>query len=93
LVLISFNQPTKKLAKGGVLRKRNIAACETRNAGIGKQYLTNYNTANAYADGSLALDEGLDMLRLAHVAPGVKKNPSGNLSFTKRTLVGWMSES
>jgi hypothetical protein len=33
------------------------------------------------------------MFRLGAVATGEKMNPSGNLSFKKTTLVGWMSGS
>jgi hypothetical protein len=33
------------------------------------------------------------MFRLGAVATGWKMNPSGNLSFKKTTLVGWMSGS
>jgi hypothetical protein len=39
------------------------------------------------------LAEGLYMFRLRAVATGWKMVPSGNLSFTKTTVVGWMSGS
>jgi hypothetical protein len=36
--------------------------------------------------------EGLDMFRLGAIATGGRMIPSGNLSFTKTTMVGWMLE-
>jgi hypothetical protein len=39
------------------------------------------------------LKEGLHMFRLGAIATGGKVNPSGNLFFMKRTMVGWMSGS
>jgi hypothetical protein len=37
------------------------------------------------------LTEGLDVFRLGAIATGGRMIPSGNLSFGKRTLIGWMS--
>jgi hypothetical protein len=37
--------------------------------------------------------EGLDIFILGPIATGGRMIPSGNLSFSKRTLVGWMSGS
>jgi hypothetical protein len=34
--------------------------------------------------------EGLEVLKLRDVAAGGRRFPLGNLSFVKRTLVGWM---
>jgi hypothetical protein len=48
---------------------------------------------NVYAKGFAVLAEGLDMFRLVAIDTGDKMNPSGNLSFKKRTLVVWMSGS
>jgi hypothetical protein len=42
----------------------------------------------AYVNGFLALAEGLDVFILGVIAAGGNMNPSGNLSFTKRALVG-----
>jgi hypothetical protein len=39
-------------------------------------------------DGFVVLAEGLHMLRLEATAAGGNMNPSGYLSFTKRTLYG-----
>jgi hypothetical protein len=36
------------------------------------------------------LPEGFDIFKLGTIVTGGKKNLSGNLSFTKITLVGWM---
>jgi hypothetical protein len=46
------------------------------------------NWGYAYANGIVVLAEGLDMFRLRAIATGGKVNPTGNLSFTKTTLVG-----
>jgi hypothetical protein len=47
----------------------------------------------AYTNGIVVLAEGLDMFRLGPIAAGGRMIPSGNLSFTKINLVGWMSGS
>jgi hypothetical protein len=39
----------------------------------------------------VVLAEDLDVFRLRAVAAGGRRLPSGKLSFTERTLVGWMS--
>jgi hypothetical protein len=62
-------------------------------AGIGKLCLTNYNLGYAFANGIFVLAEGLDVFRPDPIATVWRMIPSGNLSFTKRTLVGWMSGS
>jgi hypothetical protein len=41
----------------------------------------------------VVLAEGLDVFRPGASATGGNMNPTDNLSFTKRTLVGWMSGS
>jgi hypothetical protein len=46
----------------------------------------------AYVNGFVLLAGGTDMLRLEAVATGGNTHQSGNLSFTKRTLVECMSE-
>jgi hypothetical protein len=43
--------------------------------------------------GLLFLADGLDTFRLGSIVTGGKKNPSGRLPCTKRTLVGWISGS
>jgi hypothetical protein len=58
---------------------------------IGKQSFMNCNWGYAYAEGFVVLAEGLYMLRLGANCTCGKMNQSGNLSFTKRALVGWMS--
>jgi len=45
----------------------------------------------AHANGFVVLSESLYMFRLRAVATGEKMNPSGNLFFTKRNLVEWVS--
>jgi hypothetical protein len=47
----------------------------------------------AYANGIDIFDKGLDTFRIEAIETGGRMIPSGNLSFTKRILVGWMSES
>jgi hypothetical protein len=49
------------------------------------------NRGYAYPIGSAVLAEYLDMFRLRPIVTGGNTNPSGNLSFTKIPLVGWMS--
>jgi hypothetical protein len=49
------------------------------------------NWGYAYANGFVVLGEGLDMLILGAIATGGKMFPSANLSFMKRTLLGWKS--
>jgi hypothetical protein len=46
------------------------------------------NLRYACANGFVVLAEGLDVFRRGAVATGGNMNPSGNLSCTKRTLVG-----
>jgi hypothetical protein len=41
--------------------------------------------------GLFFLAEGLDVFRLRATVTGGKGIPSGNMSFVKITLVGWMS--
>jgi hypothetical protein len=53
----------------------------------------NYNWGHAHAKGLVVLTECLDVFSLRAVVTGGKANPSGNLSFTKRNLIGWMSRS
>jgi hypothetical protein len=55
------------------------------------QYLINCNCGCAYNNRIVVLAEDLDTFGLRVVAAGGRMLPSGNLSFTKRTLVGWMS--
>jgi hypothetical protein len=52
-----------------------------------------YNWGCVYASGIFIVAEGLDMFKLEAIATDRRMIPSGNLSFTKRTLVGWMSGS
>jgi hypothetical protein len=59
--------------------------------GIGEQSLIHYNWVCAYSDGIFVLAEGLDMTRPRALATGKRMISSGNLSYAKRTLVGWMS--
>jgi hypothetical protein len=59
-------------------------------AGIDKQSLINYNYGCAYANGIVVLAEGLVMFSVGAIASGGRMIPSGNLSFSKRTLVEWM---
>jgi hypothetical protein len=47
----------------------------------------------AYANGIDVVVESLDLFRLRAIAAGGRMIPSGHFSFTKRTLVGWMSGS
>jgi hypothetical protein len=47
--------------------------------------LKNSNWGYAYANGFVALAENFDMFIIGTIATGGKVNPSGNLSFTKRT--------
>jgi hypothetical protein len=47
----------------------------------------------AYTNWFAVLAEGPDVLILGSTATGGKMNSSGNLSFTKRTLIGWVSGS
>jgi hypothetical protein len=56
-----------------------------------KRNLKYSNWGYAYGNGFVVLAEGLDMFRLGAIATGGNMNTSGNLSFTKRSLVGWMS--
>jgi hypothetical protein len=56
-------------------------------AGISKICLTNHNLGYAYTNGIVVLAEGLDMFRLGPIAFGGRMIPSGNLFFTKRTLL------
>jgi hypothetical protein len=56
-----------------------------------KWRLNNSNRGYVYADGFVVLAEGLYRFTLGAVATDGKMNPSGNLSFIKRTSVGWMS--
>jgi hypothetical protein len=58
-----------------------------RIAGNGKQILKDSNWAYDYANWFIVLAEYLDMFRLGAIAADGKMNPSGNLSFTNRTLV------
>jgi hypothetical protein len=53
----------------------------------------NWKRGCAYANGVFVMAEGLDMFKLGASATGGTMIPSGNLSFMKRTLVGWMSGS
>jgi hypothetical protein len=66
-----------------------------RIAGIGKGTIVRPTVTGgiAYANGFVVLAEGLDMFRLGAVATGGNMNLSGNLSFTKINLVGWISDS
>jgi hypothetical protein len=48
----------------------------------------NYNWGHAYGNRFVVLAEGLDMFRLGAFGTGGNMNPSGNLFFTERTLVG-----
>jgi hypothetical protein len=64
-----------------------------RIAGIGKQSLIDCNRGCAYANGTVALAEDLDMFWLGAIDTGGRTIPTSNLSFAKRTLVGWMSGS
>jgi hypothetical protein len=50
-----------------------------------------YNWGNAYVNGCVVLAEGLDMYRPLAIATEEKMNPLGKLSFTKITLVVWIS--
>jgi hypothetical protein len=45
------------------------------------------NWGSAYGNGFVVLADGLDVFSLGAAATGGKMNPSGSLSFTKRTLV------
>jgi hypothetical protein len=58
----------------------------------GKRYFINCNWGYAADNGSGVLMEGLNLFRLGTSAAGGKMMPSGNLFFTKGTLIGWMSE-
>jgi hypothetical protein len=51
------------------------------------------NWRYAYASGFVVLAEGLDMFRIGAIVTDGNMNTSGNLSFKKISLVGWMSES
>jgi hypothetical protein len=91
------NQPTTdQKDKSGVLRKRKTSSLARpflrtkRIAAIGKLCLINCNLGCAYANRIVVLAEGLDMFRLGAIATVGRMIPSGNFSFTKRTLVEWM---
>jgi hypothetical protein len=49
------------------------------------------NWGYAYANGFVALGEGLDVFILGAIATGGKMVSSANLSFMKITLLGWKS--
>jgi hypothetical protein len=60
-----------------------------RRAGSEKGSLENNNWRYAYVNRFDILAKGI--FRLEAIFSSGKMNLSGNLSFTKRTLVGWMS--
>jgi hypothetical protein len=71
------NQPTKRLTKGGVLRKTSSIArlnhsCVRNNGWNLKKNLKYSNWGYACADGFIVLAEGLDMFRLGATATGGK---------------------
>jgi hypothetical protein len=70
-----LNQPTKKLNKGGVLRKRDTSSLArldhscVRNALLEMVNVpSNYNTGCSYANGIFVSVEGLDFLKLRPVS-------------------------
>jgi hypothetical protein len=95
-------EPTKKLTKDGVLREaQEDVSCSgkpflrtKRTAGIGEHCLSLWpGLWLRWRFFFFALAEVLDMFRLGVVAIGGTRLPSGNLSFAKITLLGWMSGS
>jgi hypothetical protein len=62
-------------------------------AGIGKGTICTITEGNAYAEGFVVLTEGLDMFRVGATATGGNMDPSGNLFFTERSLLRWISGS
>jgi hypothetical protein len=61
-----------------------------RTAEIGKWCLKNCNWEHAFAN-IIVLAQRIDLFRLGIIAIGDRLFSLGNLSFAKRTLVGWMS--
>jgi hypothetical protein len=53
----------------------------------------NCNWRYKYAKRFVVLVEVFDTFKAGAIATGRRMIHSGNLSFTKRTLAGWMSES
>jgi hypothetical protein len=60
---------------------------------MGKGTLSTVTGGYAYGNGFIVWAEDLDVFRLRSIAIDGNMNPSGNLFFTKRTIVGWMSGS
>jgi hypothetical protein len=65
-------------------------SCVRNAAGNGKRNLNYSNWETAYDNGFVVLAEGRDIFTLGAIAVGGNMNPSGNLSFAKNTLVGWI---
>jgi hypothetical protein len=87
------NQSTEKPTNGAVLHKRKMSslAGPKCTAAVDKESLKHSNWGYAYANGFVVLSEGLHMFNLRAIATGANIDPSGNLSTTKRTFVGWLS--
>lgn len=75
--------------KTSSLRGVDLSAHEMHSS---KWCLINYKL-HIYANGTFVLTENCDLFEIADIAPDVRMILSGSLSFTKRTFVGWMSES
>lgn len=94
--LLKPSQPTKKPKSNqgrNQAKARDIFPCQIKSLPLTKRIPgpgkgRGYACANSF----VVLSEGLDMCRLGAVTTGRKMNPLGNSSFTKRVLVGWMSE-
>jgi hypothetical protein len=97
---LSANQPTKKLTKGGILCKRKVSSIANLTHSCARNaYLGLEKRAWSAVTGGMLMLTGLllwlkavlDMFRLGTVSTGGNMNPWGNLSFTIRTLAGWIS--